>query len=197
MGKVNIRVVIGMVMAEFAQVGLMILSKSAISDGMSKLVFVFYSNVLASLILLPCSFLFHRFTSLHFLLYYYPIHNSVFSFNLFCRSERPPLTLTVVLGCFLLGLLGYANSVSSSWCCYLIILKFDWCLLIVCYAVWVHKWVDMLVFTTAHLHLPPQCLILSLALPSYLLFFSGNFALFLLVWLDYFVSNLYIYFFSC
>ncbi|RVX10538.1 WAT1-related protein [Vitis vinifera] len=51
-----------MVMAEFAQVGLMIASKAAISSGMPNLVFILYSNTLASLILLPSCLLFqdHR-----------------------------------------------------------------------------------------------------------------------------------------
>ena len=53
---------VGMVMAEFAQVGLMIVGKQAMSKGMSNLVFIFYSNAFASLILLPSSLLFHRFS---------------------------------------------------------------------------------------------------------------------------------------
>ncbi|KAJ4847067.1 hypothetical protein Tsubulata_015753 [Turnera subulata] len=75
---------IGMVMAECAQVGLMIVSKVAMSDGMSSFIFVLYSNALASLILLPSSFLFHR------------------------SSERqsPPLTASILSGFFLLGLFG-------------------------------------------------------------------------------------------
>ncbi|KAK2636410.1 hypothetical protein Ddye_031202 [Dipteronia dyeriana] len=81
MGKVNTGAVVGMVMAEFAQVGLMIMGKTAMAHGMSNFVFVFYSNALASLILLPSSFLFHR-------------------------SQRPPLTLPILCGLFLLGLLG-------------------------------------------------------------------------------------------
>lgn len=52
----------GMVMAEFAQVGLMIASKAAILSGMPNLVFILYSNTLASLILLPSCLLFHRFS---------------------------------------------------------------------------------------------------------------------------------------
>ena len=53
---------VGMVMAEFAQVGLMIVGKQAMSKGMSNLVFIFYSNAFASLILLPSALLFHRFS---------------------------------------------------------------------------------------------------------------------------------------
>ncbi|XP_031263149.1 WAT1-related protein At3g28050-like [Pistacia vera] len=82
MGKIDVGVVVGMVMAESAQVGLMIAGKAAISDGMTSLVFVFYSNSLASLILLPSSFLFHR------------------------SQVRPPLTSSLLGGFFLLGFLG-------------------------------------------------------------------------------------------
>lgn len=71
---------VGMVMAECAQVGLMILSKQAMATGMSSLVFVLYSNCLASLILLPCSLL-HR-------------------------SPRPPLSFSILSQLFLLGLFG-------------------------------------------------------------------------------------------
>lgn len=60
MGKVGLAPVIGMMMAECAQVGLMFAGRAAMSNGMSNLVFVFYSNALASLVLLPASFLFHR-----------------------------------------------------------------------------------------------------------------------------------------
>ncbi|OMO78028.1 Drug/metabolite transporter [Corchorus capsularis] len=51
------------------------------AHGMSSLIFIFYSNALASLLLLPSSFLFHR-------------------------SERPPLTFSILCWLFLLGLLG-------------------------------------------------------------------------------------------
>ncbi|XP_038694522.1 WAT1-related protein At5g40240-like isoform X2 [Tripterygium wilfordii] len=79
-GKVALPFV-GMVLAECAQVGLMIVSKLAMSKGMSNLVFVFYSNALASLVLLPLSLLFRR-------------------------RELPPLTFKIFGGFFLLGLLG-------------------------------------------------------------------------------------------
>ncbi|XP_044491700.1 WAT1-related protein At3g28050-like isoform X1 [Mangifera indica] len=82
MGKIDVAVVVGMVMAECAQVGLMIAGKAAMSDGMTSFVFVFYSNALASLILLPSSFLFHR------------------------SQLRPHLTLSLLGGFFLLGFLG-------------------------------------------------------------------------------------------
>ncbi|XP_021658371.2 WAT1-related protein At3g28050 isoform X2 [Hevea brasiliensis] len=73
---------VGMVMAECAQVGLIIVSKAVMSKGMSSFIFICYSNALASLILLLSSLLFHR-------------------------SQRPPLTFSIVCGFFLLGLFGF------------------------------------------------------------------------------------------
>ncbi|PKI56231.1 hypothetical protein CRG98_023426 [Punica granatum] len=73
---------VGMVMAECAQVGLMIVSKAAMSRGMSNPIFIFYSNAFAALILLPASLLYHR------------------------RTQLPPLSFSVVSQLFLLGLLG-------------------------------------------------------------------------------------------
>uniref|UniRef100_A0A2N9EVX0 WAT1-related protein n=1 Tax=Fagus sylvatica TaxID=28930 RepID=A0A2N9EVX0_FAGSY len=85
MGSVGVALpFVGMVMAECAQVGLMIVGKIAMSKGMSNLVFLFYSNAFASLILLPSSFLIHRSQA----------------------SQRPPLTFSILSGFFLLGLLG-------------------------------------------------------------------------------------------
>ncbi|KAL2928786.1 hypothetical protein RDABS01_028536 [Bienertia sinuspersici] len=52
---------IGMLMAECCQVGLMIISKQAMSTGMTTFVFVSYSNALASLILLPFAFFLYRY----------------------------------------------------------------------------------------------------------------------------------------
>ncbi|KAK9191930.1 hypothetical protein WN943_020546 [Citrus x changshan-huyou] len=84
MGKVGLAPVIGMVMAECAHVGLMFAGKAAMSDGMSNLVFVFYSKAFASLVLLPASLLFHR-------------------------SRIPPLTLPILSAFFLLGFLGTSS----------------------------------------------------------------------------------------
>uniref|UniRef100_A0A2N9JAD9 WAT1-related protein n=1 Tax=Fagus sylvatica TaxID=28930 RepID=A0A2N9JAD9_FAGSY len=85
MGSVGVALpFVGMVMAECAQVGLMIVGKIAMSKEMSNLVFIFYSNAFASLILLPSSFLIHRSQA----------------------SQRPPLTFSILSGFFLLGLLG-------------------------------------------------------------------------------------------
>eukprot|EP00257_Ricinus_communis_P022485 XP_015582227.1 WAT1-related protein At3g28050-like isoform X2 [Ricinus communis] len=58
---------VGMVIAECAQVGLMIISKVAMSKGMSSFIFVCYSNALASLILLPFSLLHRREASTYLL----------------------------------------------------------------------------------------------------------------------------------
>ncbi|KAK3041759.1 hypothetical protein RJ639_000275 [Escallonia herrerae] len=73
---------VGMVVVQFAQVGLMVVSKKAMASGMTNFTFVFYSNALAALILLPLSFLIHR-------------------------SNRPPLTFPVLCGFLLLGVLGF------------------------------------------------------------------------------------------
>ncbi|KAJ7943606.1 WAT1-related protein [Quillaja saponaria] len=77
---------VGMVMAECAQVGLIILSKQVMSKGMNNFIFIFYSNILAALIVLPASLLIHR-------------------------SERPALTFSTICGFFLLALLGYMAQV--------------------------------------------------------------------------------------
>lgn len=87
MGMENGMPYLGMTMAECAQVGLMIVSKLAMANGMSNLVFICYSNALASLVLLPFIFFFHR------------------------RESRPPLTLPLIGGLFLLGLLGFAAQI--------------------------------------------------------------------------------------
>ncbi|KAG5536834.1 hypothetical protein RHGRI_024312 [Rhododendron griersonianum] len=70
-----------MVMVECLDVGLTTLSKAAMSKGMSHFVFVVYSNAIATLILLPSAFLFHR-------------------------TKRPPLTFSLLCKFFLLGLVG-------------------------------------------------------------------------------------------
>ena len=71
---------VGMVMAEFAQVGLMIVGKQAMSKGMSNLVFIFYSNAFASLILLPSALLFHRFSL--------SLWNTLYSFFFVCMLKK-------------------------------------------------------------------------------------------------------------
>ncbi|KAM7464604.1 hypothetical protein LguiA_032725 [Lonicera macranthoides] len=73
---------LAMVVSQFAQVALMVVSKKAMASGIANFAFIFYSNAIASLILLPSSFLIHR-------------------------SNRPPLTFSLVSGFVLLGILGY------------------------------------------------------------------------------------------
>ncbi|XP_042756087.1 WAT1-related protein At5g40230 isoform X3 [Lactuca sativa] len=80
---------VGMVAAQIAQVLLIIVSKYAIADGMSNYSFIFYSNALASLILLPLSLIFHR------------------------SGNRPPLTIIVICGFFIIGVLGYLGILVS------------------------------------------------------------------------------------
>ena len=60
MAKIAALPIVGMVLAECAQAGLMIVSKAAMSTGMNMLIFVCYSNALAAFVLLPTSLLFHR-----------------------------------------------------------------------------------------------------------------------------------------
>ncbi|CAA2934767.1 WAT1-related At3g28050-like [Olea europaea subsp. europaea] len=71
----------GMVLATTAQVGLILISKQAMANGMTNYIFVAYSNLLASVILLPLALLIHR-------------------------SNRPPLTFSLICGLFSLGVLG-------------------------------------------------------------------------------------------
>ncbi|XP_021635840.2 WAT1-related protein At5g40240 isoform X2 [Hevea brasiliensis] len=72
---------IGMVMVILAQVSNLVVCKVAMSRGMNKYVLIVYCNALSSLILLPCSLIFHR-------------------------SERPSLTFSILFRIFLLALLG-------------------------------------------------------------------------------------------
>lgn len=74
---------LAMVIGQIAQVGLTLAGKKAIATGMHNFSYVFYSNFLASLILLPTSFLVHR------------------------SPNRPPLTLPVAGGFLVLGILGF------------------------------------------------------------------------------------------
>ncbi|XP_076943473.1 WAT1-related protein At5g40230-like [Bidens hawaiensis] len=75
------------------QVLLMIVSKSAIADGMSSYSFIFYSNAIASLILLPLSL----------------------KYNLYCcgSPNGPPLTFNIVIGFFAVGLVGFFAQISG------------------------------------------------------------------------------------
>ncbi|KAL8035756.1 hypothetical protein ABFS82_12G114500 [Erythranthe guttata] len=73
---------VGMVVVQIAQVGLMVAGKIAMSTGMTTFAFIFYSNALASLILLPITFFIYR-------------------------SNRPPFLRTFLCGFFVLGFLGF------------------------------------------------------------------------------------------
>ncbi|XP_062159606.1 WAT1-related protein At3g28050-like isoform X3 [Alnus glutinosa] len=71
----------GMLMVILIQVGNMEVSKAAMSAGMNKYILAVYSNALPTLILLPLSFI-------------------------CCRSQRPPVTFSVLCRIFLLALIG-------------------------------------------------------------------------------------------
>ncbi|XVF84920.1 hypothetical protein PTKIN_Ptkin17bG0077700 [Pterospermum kingtungense] len=51
---------VGMVLVILGRVTSMVITKAALSSGVNKYVLIVYSNALSSLILLPCSFIFHR-----------------------------------------------------------------------------------------------------------------------------------------
>ncbi|XP_058749556.1 WAT1-related protein At3g28050-like [Vicia villosa] len=85
MGNVTVPFV-GMIIAECVQVALIILSKQVMAQGMTSFIFIFYSNSIAALVLLPSSFYIHRF-------------------------QRPPITFSSLSGFFLLGVLGYLAQV--------------------------------------------------------------------------------------
>ncbi|XP_048329358.2 WAT1-related protein At3g28050-like [Ziziphus jujuba] len=70
-----------MVMVQFMGVGLTTISKAALSKGMSRPVFVVYSNALATLILIPYALIFER-------------------------NKRPPLNFNILCKFFLLSLAG-------------------------------------------------------------------------------------------
>ncbi|XP_021293099.1 WAT1-related protein At1g70260 isoform X2 [Herrania umbratica] len=76
-----------MVIMEGCTIGLTILAKTAITGGMSPFVFVVYTNVIGSLLLLPFSFIFHR-----------------------ERTEQSLLTFPLLVRIFFLGLTGIAVS---------------------------------------------------------------------------------------
>ncbi|KAL0357956.1 UNVERIFIED_CONTAM: WAT1-related protein [Sesamum calycinum] len=61
MGMENAIPYVLMVIVQFAQVGLMIAGKAAMSNGMTTFTFIFYSNGLGSLVLLPFSIFIYRF----------------------------------------------------------------------------------------------------------------------------------------
>ncbi|KAL2559685.1 WAT1-related protein [Forsythia ovata] len=79
---------LGMVLAVTALATNMIISKMAMSTGTSFFILSVYSNALATLILFPCAFFFHR-------------------------SKRPPLTFSILWRIFLLALFGYIADIGS------------------------------------------------------------------------------------
>lgn len=110
-----------MVVVECLDVGLTTLSKAAMSKGMSHYVFVVYSNALATLILIPASFIIHRSSpcpstnphAFFFFLFSFSliIDIKVCYFTFAFRNKRPPLTISVLCKFFLLSLAGYGISI--------------------------------------------------------------------------------------
>ncbi|KAI3817562.1 hypothetical protein L1987_11357 [Smallanthus sonchifolius] len=78
---------LAMVVAQVSQVGLTLAGKKAIETGMQNFSYVFYSNVLTCLILLPAAFLIHR------------------------SPDHPPLTSSTIGGFLVLGILGFLAQV--------------------------------------------------------------------------------------
>ncbi|KAL8218930.1 hypothetical protein R6Q57_022303 [Mikania cordata] len=78
---------LGMVVAQVSQVGLTFAGKKAIETGMQNFSYVFYSNALTCLMLLPAAFLIHR------------------------PPNRPQLTFSAVGGFLVLGILGFLAQV--------------------------------------------------------------------------------------
>ncbi|KAK6139248.1 hypothetical protein DH2020_027003 [Rehmannia glutinosa] len=78
----------GMVLAVTSLATNMIISKMAMSNGTSNFILSVYSNALATLILFPCGFLFHR-------------------------SKRPPLTFSIICRIFLLASFGCLADIGS------------------------------------------------------------------------------------
>ncbi|KAL6983635.1 hypothetical protein U1Q18_017015 [Sarracenia purpurea var. burkii] len=81
--------ILGMLCAQLIQVGLIVAIKEATSTGMSKFTFIFYSNALAALVLLPTSFVVHR-------------------------SNRPPITFSLLCKFFLLALFGCVAQITGN-----------------------------------------------------------------------------------
>ena len=61
----SVAITMAMVASQFLEVGLNTIIKAATANGMSKFVFIAYSNVLAFCFLLPSTFLYHRFPSIN------------------------------------------------------------------------------------------------------------------------------------
>ncbi|KAK1415716.1 hypothetical protein QVD17_31501 [Tagetes erecta] len=76
-----------MAVAQVSQVGLTLAGKKAIETGMQNFSYVFYSNALTCLVLLPAAFLIHR------------------------SPNRPRLTFSVIGGFLVLGILGFLTQI--------------------------------------------------------------------------------------
>ncbi|KAK8673536.1 hypothetical protein V6N13_111865 [Hibiscus sabdariffa] len=76
---------VAMITVECTDVGLSVISKAALSKGMSNMVSVVYFNALGTLILLP--------------------------YFIFCRNKQAPLTLSLLWRFFLLGLIGSSGQI--------------------------------------------------------------------------------------
>ncbi|GKV22831.1 hypothetical protein SLEP1_g32653 [Rubroshorea leprosula] len=77
---------VGMVIVILAQVSTAVVTKAAMSRGVNKYVIIVYSNVLSTLVLLPCSYVFHR-------------------------SVRLPLSSSILWRFFLLALVGCVSQI--------------------------------------------------------------------------------------
>ncbi|EXB82634.1 Auxin-induced protein 5NG4 [Morus notabilis] len=85
-GNNNLVPFVGMVLAILAQTSNMVIAKTAMSHGTNKFIMVVYSNTISSLILLPCSFFYHR-------------------------SNRPSMTSSLFGRFFLLALFGCSGQI--------------------------------------------------------------------------------------
>lgn len=98
-----------MVAAECTTIGSSTVFKAAVSKGFSYHIFMLYSYAISTLVLLPLSFLFHRYLIIPRLIR--PTHYSIcnlicFIYDDYRKTQLPPLTNGVVFKFFLLGTLG-------------------------------------------------------------------------------------------
>ena len=190
---------LGMVIVVFTQVTNMIVSKMAMSNGLSSFVLVLYSNAISAVILLPLSLLFHR------------------SLSLFVFHSFMQLTLFMTFSFFYSGHFRQVSKASADllhslqillarpdWVCKIQQFKLIYGILMwvlfwleildgnelpsgvpfwterglvtsasFCFADVLLKYLDMLVSSTVLLHLAQQCLTSFQPSPSYLPSFAG------------------------
>ncbi|XP_039045020.1 WAT1-related protein At5g40240-like isoform X1 [Hibiscus syriacus] len=111
---------VGMIMVILVQVSSMVITKAAMSSGVNKYVLIVYSNLLSSLVLLPCSFVFHRSvrlpwtsSSLYRLIFLLSLLGFVPSF--FSCNFKKPIVFSHLYQCRCIGqLCGYAGIDYSS-----------------------------------------------------------------------------------